>query len=106
MKAVVQVQQNAPAKLLVGTDTLSQLGFMFISTGEEEDVDMLEPASKQGDSKQGVVSLLRSVRLPGQHSKLVRATEGVHGHRTSRTCWTRKVVATPSWNYNKKKVTL
>ena len=68
VKAIVQVQRRAPAKLLIGTDLLSQLGFLFVSTGvEKDDVDLLEDSGRpsgvhgQEDSKpaaEGQVSLL------------------------------------------------
>ena len=40
MKAVIQVQKGVPASMLVGTDVLPQLGYVFVqSTMEEEDTD-------------------------------------------------------------------
>jgi len=42
ISAVVQVQKGAPTKLLIGTDLLSQLGYLFIQTSiEGDDHDML-----------------------------------------------------------------
>ena len=42
MEAVIQVQKGAPASLLVGTDVLPQLGYLFVqSTMEGEDTDLL-----------------------------------------------------------------
>lgn len=42
VNASVQVQREAPAKLLVGTDLLPQLGFLYVRTElEREDVDLL-----------------------------------------------------------------
>ena len=41
-ETLVQVQKGAPAKLLIGTDVLPQLGYLFVqSTMEGEDVDLL-----------------------------------------------------------------
>ena len=41
--ATVQVQKEAPTKLLIGTDLLSQLGFLFVKTElEGGDLDLLE----------------------------------------------------------------
>ena len=49
--AVVQVQKGAPAKLLVGTDLLSQLGYFFIQTSEDSnDSDMLATESDITDN--------------------------------------------------------
>lgn len=45
---MVQVQREAPADLLIGTDLLSKLGFLFLRTEiEEEDVDLLEEQRSQ-----------------------------------------------------------
>ena len=42
MEAVIQVQKGAPASLLVGTDVLPQLGYLFVqSTMEGEDTNLL-----------------------------------------------------------------
>lgn len=50
---VVLVQRDPPAKLLIGTDMLSQLGFLFVCAEQEnEDVDLLEsPAVGNGQEK-------------------------------------------------------
>ena len=49
--AVVQVQMGAPAKLLIGTDLLSQLGYLFIQTSiEGDDHDMLTATSGADDN--------------------------------------------------------
>ena len=89
LEAVVQVQKDAPAKFLIGTDLLSKLGFLFVRTEvEDDDVDLLEetePAAEQEDQvpgetlegTTGTVCLLQAVRLPAQHAKLVRV--GVQG---------------------------
>ena len=38
----IQVQKAAPAKLLIGTDVLPELGYLFVqSTVEGEDFDLL-----------------------------------------------------------------
>lgn len=40
--AVVQIQKDAPTKLLIGTEFLPRLGFIFLQTGAEgDDVDLL-----------------------------------------------------------------
>ena len=39
--AVIQVQKGAPAKLLIGSDLLSQLGYLFIQSTDEDNCDML-----------------------------------------------------------------
>ena len=45
--AVVQVQSGAPAKLLVGTDLLSRLGYFFVQASEDyHDLDMLTTESE------------------------------------------------------------
>ena len=45
--AVVQVQSGAPAKLLVGTDLLSRLGYFFVQASEDDhDLDMLATESE------------------------------------------------------------
>ena len=36
-KAIIQVQKGAPANLLVGTDLLSKLGYIFVQASEEGD---------------------------------------------------------------------
>ena len=45
--AVVQVQSGAPAKLSVGTDLLSRLGYFFVQASEDDhDLDMLATESE------------------------------------------------------------
>ena len=96
LEAVVQVQKDTPAKLLIGTDLLLKLGFLFVRTEvEDDDVDLLEeaePAAEQEDQTPavqgetlegttGTVCLLQAVRLPAQHAKLVRVgVQGLEGH--------------------------
>ena len=85
--------EGAPARLLIGTDILPKLGFLFIRAEcEGDDVDMLEPDSpgavdgcddyegihaegsnQSGDAGAGTVCLVQAVRLPARHAKLVRA---------------------------------
>ena len=82
VEAVMQVQRDAPAELLIGTDLLSKLGFLFVRTElETEDVDLLEEhfcraageaegvcetarANSPGRGT-GTVCLLQAARLPG-----------------------------------------
>ena len=77
VNAIVQVQRDAPAKLLIGTDLLPHLGFLLVQTEVDgEDVDLLEGSAgvgKEETGEIGTVCLLQAVKLPGQHSKLVRA---------------------------------
>ena len=55
---------------------MSKLGFIFLcSEPENEDKDLLESSDSGGSgSSEEAVCLLRAVRLPGRHAKLVRAT--------------------------------
>ena len=84
VKAVVQVQREAPARLLIGTDLLSQLGFLFVRTEvDQDDVDLLEdrklaacsdqPERRESGQEEkqtpGAVCLLQATRLPGRHAK-------------------------------------
>ena len=91
--ATVQVQKEAPTKLLIGTDLLSQLGFLFVKTElEGGDLDLLaectdpetdeqvewQRKSWQGtltprELESGTVCLLQATRLPGQHGRVVKA---------------------------------
>ena len=73
---VVQVQKDAPVQLLIGTDLLSKLGFIFLcSEPENEDKDLLESwDSGSSGSSEEAVCLLRAVRLPERHAKFIRAT--------------------------------
>ena len=100
MKAVIQVQKGAPASLLVGTDVLPQLGYLFVqSTMEGEDTDLLgsghgfQPnqgiknisdaqVNKEhcdrpkencnGSEVAGTVQLIQATKLPARHTKMVR----------------------------------
>ena len=107
--ATVQVQKEAPTKLLIGTDLLSQLGFLFVKTELEggdldllaectdpetdEEVEMAEeelaghPDSERGTEEElesGTVRLLQAARLPGQHGRVVKAkVVGKKGHSLS-----------------------
>ena len=48
------MQKGAPAKLLVGTDLLSQLGYLFIQTSEDNhDCDMLVSVPNITDDLRG-----------------------------------------------------
>ena len=50
VQATVQVQKYAPAKLLIGTDLLPALGFIFLQTElEGEDVDLLKPQQARAE---------------------------------------------------------
>ena len=73
----VQVQHDAPTELLLGTDVLSGLGFVFLQTEQEgADIDLLEPLPKElGDRNQevGVVRLIGATTVPARHQKLLRA---------------------------------
>ena len=54
-RAIIQVQKGAPAKLLVGTDLLSKLGYYFIQALEESNncntLDASVHKSDNGDGK-------------------------------------------------------
>ncbi len=106
VSAVIQVQKDAPAELLLGTDLLPKLGFHFVqSQPEGEDIDLLTqlpPSRAEGEESsarslqqptaktpteespthaQGVVRLIQATRLPAQHMKLLRAkVEGFREH--------------------------
>ena len=84
VKATVQVLREAPANLLVGTDLLPKLRFLFVGCGQDEgDADLLNmetPLGAQGeDLVTGTVRLLQVERTLGHHAKLVRA--GVKGDK-------------------------
>ena len=100
MEAVIQVQKGAPASLLVGTDVLPQLGYLFVqSTMEGEDTDLLgsghgsqpnqgiknisdaqvnkehcdQPKENcNGSEIAGTVQLIQATKLPARHKKMVR----------------------------------
>ena len=53
VEAPVQVQKAAPAKLLIGTDILPQLGYLFIqSTMEGEDLNLLRNKCNSSSDEQ------------------------------------------------------
>ena len=99
--ATVQVQKEAPTKLLIGTDLLSQLGFLFVTTElEGGDLDLLaectdpetdeeeelavHPDSERGTEEElesGTVRLLQATWLLGQHGGVGKAKAvGKKGH--------------------------
>jgi len=50
-----QVQRGAPAKLLIGTDLLSKLGYLFVQASQTgKDSDMLDNDVSVSESKRGV----------------------------------------------------
>ena len=63
VEAVVQVQKDAPAQLIIGTDLLSKFGFIFLcSEPENENKDLLESSDSGGSgSSEEAVCLLRAV---------------------------------------------
>ena len=80
--------KGAPAKLLIGTDLLSQLGYLFIQSTDEDDCDMLtadndddlarsmmtEQNDGVGSNSQGIgtVCLIQAARISPRHKKMVR----------------------------------
>ena len=88
VQAMVQVQKDATAKLLIGTDLPPALGFIFLQTEfEGEDVNLLKPQqtkaelneeppehqeqstgadnqTKSVDTVSGVVQLIQATRVP------------------------------------------
>ena len=57
VEAPIQVQKAAPAKLLIGTDILPQLGYLFIqSTMEGEDINLLRSKCNSSSDEQEDVS--------------------------------------------------
>ena len=95
---LVQLQRGAPIPLLIGTDVQPMLGFMFLQKspdgravdllkGHKVQLEMGSPVeesltelstsgpgtSSSGDKDTATVHLLQAVRLPAQHSRLVRA---------------------------------
>ena len=54
-KALIQVQRGAPAKLLIGTDLLSKLGYLFVQASQTgKDSDMLDNDVSVSENKRGV----------------------------------------------------
>ena len=100
MEAMIPVQKGASASLLVGTDVLPQLGYLFVQSAMEgEDTDLLgsshgcqlnqglknisdAPANKEhcDQSKENcngsefveTVHLIQATKLPARHKKMVR----------------------------------
>ena len=91
-------RRHHATKLLIGTDLLSQLGFLFVKTELEggnldllaqctdtktdEEVELAEvelaghPDSERGTEEElesGTVRLLQATRLPSQHGRVVKA---------------------------------
>ena len=99
-ETLVQVQKRAPAKLLIGTDVLPQLGYLFVqSTMEGEDMDSLrhefdsssvmeESVSEVNPTEMdancdhniwpmvpeavGTVHLIQTTKLPARYRKMVK----------------------------------
>ena len=99
-ETLVQVQKGAPAKLLIGSDVLPQLGYLFVqSTMEGEDVDLLrnefdsssvmeESVSEVNPTEMdancdhniwpmvpeavGTVHLIQATKLSARHRKMVK----------------------------------
>ena len=85
--AVLQVQNDAPVELLLGTDLQPHLGFTFMQlNGSQPPLDLLQiqettPEDAQASAHQEasagttppIVRLLQATRVPARHSKLVRA---------------------------------
>ena len=60
IEAVIQVQKGAPEKLLIGTDILPQLGYLFIqSTMDGKDVNLLGSECHPSSSKQESASKIQ-----------------------------------------------
>lgn len=84
VEALVQVQKNAPAKLLIGTDVLPRLGFLFVRTEMvlicwksrlaqiSQSLRNRRARPKTEGAAEATVCLLQAVRVPGHHSKFVR----------------------------------
>ena len=61
IEAVIQVQNVAPAKLLIGKDILSQLGYFFIqNTMDSKDVNLLGSECHPSSSKLESASKVQS----------------------------------------------
>ena len=71
--AVVYLQKDAPLPLLLGTDVLNALGCHVVMNGGEKQVDLLEDTKTNCASQTAAVRLLRPVRIPARHERLVRA---------------------------------
>ena len=76
-EATIQVQKDAPVKLLIGTDMQPQLGIAFVMQDEGQVTDLLKQEPWQGDC---VVRLVKATRLPANHMKMVQVQPlGVEG---------------------------
>ena len=76
-EATIQVQKDAPVKLLIGTDMQPQLGFAFVMQYEGQVTDLLKQEPWQGDC---VVRLVKATHLPANHMKMVKVQAlGVEG---------------------------
>ena len=76
--AVLQVQNDAPVELLLGTDLQPHLGFTFMQlNGSQPPLDLLQIQETTPEASAGttppIVRLLQATRVPARHSKLVRA---------------------------------
>ena len=59
VEAVVQVQKEAQAKLLIGTNLLSKLGFLFLRTElGDDDVEFLEDQGYPREKEEGRTTLM------------------------------------------------
>ena len=54
--ALIQIQRGAPAKLLIGTDLLSKLGYQASQTGNDNDMLSDDVLVSDNESKADVVS--------------------------------------------------
>ena len=74
IQGLLQVQQNAPVDLLLGTDTLPHLGFSLTEGNEERATEILsgEVIPQTPVEATVEVHLIRPARLPAGHSKVVR----------------------------------
>ena len=73
-ESLLQVQKEAPVDLLLGTDTLSQLGFSLTESQDHTAKDILRSASTSERPTEATVDikLIQLARLPAGHSKVVR----------------------------------
>ena len=73
IQGLLQVQQNAPVDLLLGTDTLPHLGFSLTEGNEERATEILsgEVILQTPVEATVEVHLIRPARLPAGHSKVV-----------------------------------
>ncbi len=77
IRAVVQVQRNAPVPVLIGTNLQSALGFRFLQTDKDGSaIDLLknESVQLQPEGKSTAVCLVRPVHIPGSHERLVEVS--------------------------------